>query len=385
MLLIAAQHSELGMSLFALGWIHLVALGWLTMTALSVLIHVIPTFTETTLRGERIARSSLGLYAAGVFALVAAFCAGSVAALPLGATVISLALVSYLVPCALTLAGALSQTRVQAAIGRALGVTLTSLITAAFLGAALAWGLARGGSPMLLSRGPAIHASFGMIGWLTVLVMGVSTRTVRPITGSPSPRRWTHIAAGSGAIVGMLLLVAGLSFAERIVQWTGAIVVALATMTYVGDLAVVLRRATVTHRPPQAFLAAGALWLVVGLALSLGSLAGAGVGRAAIYVLLVGWVGQIVNAHIHHIGIRLIATMVRGEDDETEPAELLSSRLSWTCFAFFQAAVAAGGVALAFGRPALLSIAALCGLAGWTAQLGNIATSVRRARSVGTA
>jgi hypothetical protein len=63
--------------------------------------------------------------------------------------------------------------------------------------------------------------------------------------------------------------------------------------------------------------------------LSLSVLAGAPWGADAVYVLLIGWIGPMVNGPLCHIGIRLIAAMVRGDEDQTRPGELLVSPLSW--------------------------------------------------------
>jgi hypothetical protein len=63
-------------------------------------------------------------------------------------------------------------------------------------------------------------------------------------------------------------------------------------------------------------------------------------GAAAALLLLVGWLGQMVNGHLYHIGIRLISTVARGDDDETRLGQLLAAPLSWASFALFQVAVA---------------------------------------------
>ncbi len=67
------------------------------------------------------------------------------------------ALIAYLLLCAATLAAAIKQ-----------------------------GGLAGRFAPGFLTEDPPIHGTFGAIGWLTVLVMGGSTRTVRPIVGRRS-------------------------------------------------------------------------------------------------------------------------------------------------------------------------------------------------------
>jgi hypothetical protein len=363
----------------ALAWVHLVALGWLTMIALSVLIHVIPTFTDVPWKGELLARRALAVYAPGVAALVAAFWWRAFPVLPWAATLVGVGLGCYLLAALRTLAAGYARPRVEAAIARALSATLTSLFVTAALGIALAWMLAGRLSPAPSVSGPPIHATFGTIGWLTVLVMGVSTRTVRPITGARSRNAFAHAAAGSAEIVGLIVTAAGLALGWLSIAWAGAITVAAGALLYVGDLVDVLRRASERHRPPQAFLWAGSVWFLTGLALALYALAGGGSGVAAVYVLLAGWIGQMVNGHLYHIGVRLIATMARGDDDETSPGELLKEPLSWISFSFFQTAIMLGGLGLFLENSPLLEAAACTGFAGWLAMLVNIMGARMRA------
>jgi hypothetical protein len=232
----------------------------------------------------------------------------------------------------------------------------------------------------LLSAGPPIHGSFGLIGWLTVLVMGVSTRTVRPISGARSRLPWAHITAGRLRDWRGACLCDWSDFAP-VAEWIGVLAVVVGGLIYVADLLDILLRATVVHRPPQAFLGIAAGWLVAGLALSVGAAAGSPWGAAAVYVLLMGWVGQMANGHLYHIGIRLIATIARGDDDETRPGELLVAPLSWASFALFQLAVAGGACALFFNWAALLAGATTAGLCAWIAMAANAAIAVRRALS----
>ena len=379
LLLGIAARGALAADLPALAWVHLVGLGWLTMIALSVLVHVVPSFTDVAWKGEGIARGSLVVYGAGVAALVAAFWTASVWALPWAGMVVGLGLLAYLGPATWTLLAALRGERVEAAIARALLLTLASLLVTAALGVALAWALAGRLPGGIIGAGPPAHAAFGIVGWLTVLVMGVSTRTLRPISGARTRFAWVHIAVGSAQLAALAALAGGFAFAAPPLVWTGAVLVSLGALFYAGDVADVLRRATVPHRPPQAFAGIAVLWLLVGLGLADATLANAPTGAAAIYVLLVGWTGQMVNAHLYHIGIRLIATMARGDDDETRPGELLAAPLSWSSFALFQAAVAAGAIALLAGDARTMGAAALSGLAGWVTMAVNVATARRRA------
>ncbi len=379
LLLVLSLRGSIGIGLPSLAWVHLVALGWLTMTALAVLVHVIPTFTEAPWKGERLARASLAVYAVGLFALVSAFWTGSPASVAFGAALVVIALSIYLTSATRTLATAFAHARVEAAIARALAITLTCLLVAALLGVAMAWALAGWMPARALGSLPPVHAAFGTIGWLTVLVMGVSTRTIRPISGARS--RWprVHIVSGTLEIVGLVAFATGSMFDVPSFRWIGAITIFVGALAYAGDVIDTLSRARVAHRPPQAFVGTAAIWLVVGIVLAIGTLGGAPWAMAATFVLLVGWLGQMVNGHIYHIGIRLIATIARGDDDETSPRELLATPLTWLSFAAFQIAVALGGTSLVLAAPELLAVAALAGLLGWIAMMVNIALAIGRA------
>jgi hypothetical protein len=96
-------------------------------------------------------------------------------------------------------------------------------------------------------------------------------------------------------------------------------------------------------------------------------------------VALVGWVGQMVLAHLHHVAIRMIATTFRGEDDETPPSQLLSLPLSWLTLVAFQLAVFFGAVGLAGSDVAVVHVAGFCGLLGWILMTANVAGAISRA------
>jgi hypothetical protein len=379
LLLVLAASGTIAVTLATLGWLHLVVLGWITLTALAVLLHVIPQFTDAEWIGEGFARGAISVYAAGVVALVAAFWTGSVALLPWAGAVVVLALAGYLIPAGRTLVSAFRAPPREAAIARALAGTLASLAIAALLGFGLAAALAGHAPAALLGSTAPIHATFGIIGWLTVLIMGVSMRTIRPITGAASRVPAAHIGAGVLEIVGVAALVVGAAMSFDLEEWMGLIAMLVGALVYAGDLVDVLRRATVRHRPPQAFVAAAVLWLIVGLAFGVAFLAGVPCAPVVVYVLVIGWIAQMVNGHIYHIGIRLVATMARGDDDETPPGELLVLPLSWISFGLFQIAVVGGATARLLSMPILLEVAATAGLAGWVAMMTNVAVAVRRA------
>jgi hypothetical protein len=250
-------------------------------------------------------------------------------------------------------------------------------LVASAIGVAMAFALAGRAPAALLRDVPSVHASVGIIGWLTILIMGVSARTIRPMTGARTRFARAHIAAGALEVCGLAFFSSGVLLGAAAVTWVGLLAIFLGASIYALDIADILRRATVGHRPPQAFVAAGVFWLLTGLLLTLCTAAGAPWGTAAAYVMLIGWAGQLVNGHIHHIGVRLIATIVLGDDDETRPGELLAAPLSWTAFALFQIAVALGAIALVTSAANVLVAAALAGFTAWVALVANLAHAIR--------
>ncbi|MHB1797103.1 MAG: hypothetical protein ACYCUI_02255 [Vulcanimicrobiaceae bacterium] len=378
LLWIATRGSLAGVTPAMLAWVHLVALGWFTMAALAILIHALPGFTEVTWEGERLARAALWFFGAGSLALVVAFLTYP-AALGWAALSILLGIALYLLPAYRTLGKAMRGEGAQRAIARATGATFAFLILTALAGAGLAALLGGWPVPAWIASLPAAHAQLGLFGWLSLLIFGVSARTIAPIAGGKSRFRWMHVAVGVLALLGVPLLAIGLGLGSQPLVWLGGTLFAASAIVYAIDIADCVFRATVAHRPPQAFVLASVTWLLVSLAAGAGVLLGEPWRYAYVFLLLIGWVGQMVNAHAYHIGIRLLSTLYRGDDDETPPGVLLDARLSWISFAAFQAAVAVVAVGLARYDPALASYGAAIGFGGWIAMVANVGVARRRA------
>jgi hypothetical protein len=381
LLWIAISGSIEAISPQALAWIHLVTLGWFTVAAFSILLHVVPGFTDLRWRFEGVARGSLGIFAAAV-AVFTATLAVAPQFLGVPAALVLAALLAYVAAALATLAQGRSAERTERAIARALAITFLILVAVAALGMLLSLFLSGIVAAAWIARLPAAHANLGIYGWLSLLVFGVSARTIRPISGARPRSARAHVLTGTATLAGAVALSAGLGTGVAAVAWLGAILLGVGVLAYVVDIAGVLVRATNPHRPPQAFVAASLAWLLLALVLGALSLAGRPLGLAYGFAILIGWIGQMVNAHIFHIGTRVLATVYRGDDDETRPQELLDVLLEWSSFAFFQVAVAAVTYGLAADAPAFAVAGAAFGFAAWGIMLADLATARARARRV---
>ena len=359
----------------ALAWIHTVALGWFTIAALGILIHVIPAFTDAEWVDQRVVRATLVPFALGVALFVAGWLSNAQMVVA-GATIVFLAFVVYYSVALATLARARNAERTERAIARALTINLSLFALALVLGTvmALAFVVPRW-SPVLV-RVPPIHANIALYGWLTMLVFGVSARTVRPIFGVRSQYSWIHIITGTSMLFGPLLVAAGIGWSIAALVWLASATIGVATLVYAFDVIDIARRATLPHRPPQAFIVSAVIWLVFSSILGACALLGKPWWNAFLFAVLIGWIGQMVTAHFFHIGVRLVATIYRGEEDETRPSELLDARLSWACFALTQAAIllCAGGMLVSV--TALVVAGASCGFVAWIVFLANVRVAV---------
>lgn len=381
LLLALGLRGEIGFSLPGLAWVHLVALAWVTVVALSILIHVIPAFCDVAWRWPQLARFSVGVVAVGAYGLVAGFLWTSTTTLAASASLVAAGLAAYGVDAFATLAHARNSQRTERAIARAIGVVLAMLAAATGVGLVMAWALSGWATGPRSAAWPAIHAHLGAIGWLTLLIMGVSMRTIGPIAGSKPQRALGHIVSGTAVLVGAITLVSGFGLSATWLTWAGAALCFVGLAFYLSDLVGVLVRASVPHRPPQAFMGAAALWLVAAAILGALTLAGKPYGSAYAFLGLIGWIGQMVNAHIYHVGVRLLITLARNdEEDETRPEAVLTLPLTWLSFGLMQLAVALGAAGLVLAAPMLIAFAAAAGLVGWVVIAANIAVAWTRAR-----
>jgi hypothetical protein len=370
----------------ALAWVHAVALGWLTLTALSVLLFVIPAFTDLRWHGERVARAAVAALPVGIVLLVVGFAAGLAAVLESGAVIAVVAIAAYFVLALRTLAQRAAE-RTEAAIARALSVALSMLTVTAVLGLALAFAYAAGDAGVL--RLAPSHALIGIAAWLTVLISGVSVQTFRPMLGARSRWRLAHIASGASLLLGAVIGAAGAPVSVTVMR-IGVVLAALGAVVYAVDALDIVRRATTPHPPVRAFVAAAVGWLLIAAVCMVaaawstpldGAAGIAPFGGLAVVAGLAGWAGGMVNAHLHHLGVRVVITLIRGDDDETRPWDVLNPRLTWAAFTFGQLAVLATVLGLLTNVPVVFVAGGSAGLASIACIVANVLTVLRTVRA----
>ncbi len=366
-------------SLHAFAWVHLVALAWITTIALAILLHAVPGFldVEWSGLGANLARASTPVFALAALALACGFFCASLPLIEIAGTIAVVALIVYVVAIIKPLLIVMKRPGNIRAIARAFTITFTMLIATVLLGLSFAYALGGNAPPRLLLGLPGAHALLGLGGWLTLLVFGISARTLGPIAGSRSRYLALHIGSSSSVLVGTLLAAIGAAMGMGGLLIAGAALLLLGALAYAADITDVLRRATVSHRPPQLLMLFAAGWAVVAAALFMASVLGASLPAAAVYAALIGWIGSAVVAHLHHIGVRVVLTQTRGEDDETRPEAVLTAPLTWTTLALYEFAAIIGTVALAGDIATLLRIAAICGFAAFGTMLVNLARAAR--------
>lgn len=378
-----ARSGSLGPSFLAFGWLHVVALGWISLIALAVLLHAVPEFLDAPWKSRPIARACTLVFAAGVALLLVGFFANNVAALQIGAAVAFLALVVYMIAIIEPLRFAMkSADRVDRAVARAFSGTFLFFVLTAVFGTAFAYALAGHAPASWLQNLPHAHAILGIGGWLTLLVVGVSARTMGPIAGARSRHTLVHILGSSTLMLGIILAAMGAIVANAPTAIVGCALLVIGTAAYAADIGDIVKRATVRHRPPQVLMLFAAGFAIVAAVLALCAAAGKPTGGAAIYAALIGWIGSAILAHIHHIGVRVLLTTTRGEEDETRPEKVLTAPLSWATLTLFELAAISGTLALITANPTTLSFASATGFAAFITLITNLALARRNAKTL---
>ena len=350
---------------FQLAWIHTLAIGFFTVTALSVLFHVMPAFTGTSWKNEKPARKMLPVLALGFIGITGFFLGGFS---PLWLWGFPLAAGAILVWGILFFQSSLAGIRGRAHQRPPLAAFL---LPAGFLMATAALGLAMGlrlGAPpppsWIYSRGIPVHMTMGLLGWLTMLLWTVSSRTQGPILGTRSAHP-SRIPVALGLLaVGLAVFLPGQFFFSGMLRTGGMLLIASGALVYLLESVSLLLRSSSPHPVLWAWWATGIAGLFASLATGATLfLTDSGISRNLfVYLVLAGWIQPFLLGHLHQIGVRLLATLVRGPEDETPPSRLLSSPHAWGFWALYLSAFTAGLIGIGQQNGTGLEIAGTLGI-----------------------
>lgn len=286
--------------------VHIATLGWLTMTIIGASLQLAPVILVTPLRMVRPLHWLYPLFVSGVTLLVSGFWWMQPWLVVAGGSLVLTAVAIYVVVLALTLTHATT----KPLTARYLAASLVYLCLVISLGFTAALNLQFGFLGPGLTRLLLAHISIGVIGWLSMTVIGVSYQLVRMFAlahgHSDHLGQITYIVLNGG------LVAVALAFA--LAWWPlamlGGVALSGAVWIFAYDYARMLRARRrkpidVTQRHGIAAVAYLALVIPLGVLVALvgwghaapssGVLAALGVSA------LVGWLGQSTIGYMYKI------------------------------------------------------------------------------------
>jgi hypothetical protein len=209
----------------ALALTHLMTLGFLAMTMMGAMLQMLPVVAGLRVPAiDPVARACWGGLGSGTLLLVGAFLTGRGALFGIAAAVLALALLSFAAAVAL----ALARRTVPGALAMTIGmrIAIASLGVAAAFGLLLAAGFAGALQPPMLKL-TGLHAAWGLLGWVAMLVIAVSFQVIPMFQATPAYPRALALALPAA----LAILLAAWSIASwcdwAFAQWAGAAIALL--------------------------------------------------------------------------------------------------------------------------------------------------------------
>lgn len=316
--------------------VHIATLGWLTMTVMGASLQLAPVILVTPLWAVRSLYALFPVFAGGVAVLVSGFWWMRPWLVVVGGTLVAAAVALYVVVLGLTLAHATT----KPLTARYLMAALLYLCLVIGLGITAALNLRFGFLGAGLSRLLLAHITVGVVGWLTMTVIGVSYQLVRMFA----------LAHGHSDRLGRVIFVAlnvglvALALAFAIAWWPlallgGATLIGAAWL-FAADYARMLRARRrkpldITQRHGIAAVAYLALVIPLGVIIALLSWGRAAPSPGTLAALgllaLVGWFGQNTVGYLYKIVPFLVWNQRYGPLAGKRPVPLMRDLLrpSW--------------------------------------------------------
>jgi cbb3-type cytochrome oxidase subunit 1 len=340
--------------------VHLTALGWLTMVAMGALYQFVPVVLDVPIFSHRLGRAQFYVYLAGVLGLTSAMAAGRMQDAPVGAALLVAGIGLFLYNMVRTLA----QVRRWPLTGWFIVAALTYLGLVVSAGFTLALNIRLGFLPVSQVAFVEAHAHLGALGWLSLLLIGVSYK-LTPMFALTHPFDEWRLGKPVFILLNLALpaLFASLLLRLGVVALACcAAVLGVAVALYAWDFATMLRRRRrkpidLTQHHNIAAVVCLCLTLCLGLAL-VASPAGTpfhtrlAMGYAV--TALAGWLGLATIGQLYKILPFLVWTQRYAPKMGKERVPLLKNMYALR-------PAQAGFILLVVGLP----VAVVCILAGW--------------------
>jgi hypothetical protein len=369
-----------------LALVHVLTLGWITTTVLGAAFQLVPVALHVGLHSDRLANALMPVYLAGLVAMLLALWRYQVTWMIGGASLLLVVALGYLYLMVRTLA----RVRHWDVIAAHVAASVAFASTVPILGLLLAVNNRTGFLGLAYVATLKSHLVLAVLGYVSLLILGVSYKLVGMFTLAedllPERLAWAEFALTLGGLMALVL-----AFYLPPLRWLGWLG-GLAFLAGVGLFAVILwtlyrrrRRRVFDINTP--FTQTGTA--VFALALLAGGLGLAGwlptpptFWLAVGWLLLLGWVGQIIIGQMYKIAPFLTWLHRYADLVGLEPVpgldDLYNRRVAIVGYGFWNTGVVLGAIAILGGWVGLMTGGAvLLSLGTWLFLLNMLFVATR--------
>lgn len=368
-------------SVRVIGVTHFFTLGWITTSIMGALYQFVPVALGRAIWSVRLAHGTFGVYVTGLPLFVGGLLVGETAVALVGAVVLAVGVVLFLVNLGATLARAPHRDVTWWALAAAGTFLLLTLLVGLALAANLGSGIL--GEHRFLALGVHLHLALG--GWVGLVIVGVAHRLLPMFLLShgvgEGPVRWAVALMASGA--GTLAVFHHAS--EPLSRFVPALLMGAGLVCFLFQAVRLYRTRARRALDPGMRLAAVALALLaVGLVLAGPVVAGRADPRlATAYVaVIVGGITLFVAAHYYKIVPFLVwyhrFGPLAGRAPVPRVSELYHAPTAYGAAALLALGVVGIVVGVLFGHPTAVRAAAVVLAAGVAVEAVQMARLARR-------